>query len=201
MQNGWDMISENDKKNSKNIDLGDVGFAEEKIYVSFVGKGFVFSLVLSFFLYIVILREIPENHLFYLEKYYIYFWPPNLRIRESIDLGDFSELEKISFILAGSVLSAVLILWTIIALLWNLNIRKNLYYRKILFAAFFVSISTAVVSSFQFSASESLYNLSFAQPMFFNIIKNTTMVAGFYLSAHLFLYSLISAVKRSPTQL
>lgn len=195
------MTTNPEKDDSRKGDSCDGSFADEKAYLSFVGRGYVGSLISAFVLYVAILKFIPSNTLVYLEQYYVYLWPPNIRVRESINLGDFSDLEKISFILAGSVFSAVLLLWAFITLLWKINSRKNIYYKKILLATFFISMLTAIVSGFQFSNAASLYNLSFSQPMLFNIIKNLTMVAGFYLSAHLFLYSLISAVKRSLAQI
>jgi len=178
-------------------DQNSADFAEEKEYYNFIFSAYFLCLAASFVLLLVTISVINIETLSMLERYYIYLWPQNIYIARTIGLGSFTNIEKVSFILSNSIMSLVLFSWTIFSIFWRIRTRKNIYVGKIFIATFVISLSAIVVSIFPFTNSSGLHDLSFSQPMFFNIMKYSISIAVFYLSAQLCLYSLISAIKHS----
>ncbi len=180
-----------------NKDQNSTDFAEEKAYYNFIFSAYFVCLAASIVLFLLTVSVVNIETLSMLERYYIYLWPQNIYIEKTIGLGNFSALERISFFLSNSIMSLILLSWMLFSIFWRIRTRKNIYIGKIFIATLAISLSAIVVSLFPFTNSRGLHDLSFSQPMLFNIIKYSISIAVFYLSAQLCLYSLISAIKHS----
>lgn len=192
-----DRIKHMGNTEGKNENQNSANFADEKEYYSFIFGVYFICLATSVALFILAIKIINVEVLLRAERYYIYLWPQNIYIKKTIGLGNFSDSDKVSFFLSNSIMSLLLLSWMVFSIFWRIRTRKHIYIGKIFTATFVIALSAIVISIFPFTSSNGLHDLSFSQPMFFNIMKYSISVAVFYLSAQLCLYSLISAIKHS----
>lgn len=132
-------------------------------------------------------------------KYYSilqYFWPQTFYIENSIDLTNFSDLEKCSFLEMQGLASLVCTIFSLVFIFKKYKSGKAYFSASLLTWSIFAAALLFICGFFGFR-QHGVYALVYTQGWSINISKSLISVFGFHAMLFLALYSLVAACAKA----